>query len=269
MQGLATTFHLLTKTENEAALRVLLAALDSPREAIQEGALTALLSRRNPAGTKEILRRVPEINPRWKSIIDQHHGRMTGALRDAVAGGDEAMCRKGCRAAVSFREYDLIPTLLTVLQDVNSPHADMAAEAMLSLLESLYDELAGTRDRSDRRDPQTIRRFVVGSLEPAVQRFGVHKRREVIEAFLMLASRDNAVLKQLLQSPLLPAATAMMEAMTHSPRKGVIRLLLSFLDDPHAPAGACTSSPCATTWTSSNTCCERSATSRRPPWRRT
>ena len=238
MQGLATTFHLLTKTENEAALRVLLPALDSPREAIQEGALTALLNRRNPAGTKEILRRVAGMSPRWRSIIRQHHGRMTGALRDAVTGGDATMCRNGCQAAVWFREYDLIPTLLTVLQDPNSPHADMAAEALLSLLESLYEELAGTRDRSDRRDPQMIRRFVVGSLEPAVQRFGQHKRREVIEAFLMLVGRDNAVLKQLLQSPQLPAAAAMMEAMTRSRRRGVIRLLLSFLDDPHAPAAA-------------------------------
>ena len=34
-------------------------------------------------------------------------------------------------AAVWFREYDLIPSLLTVLQDVNSPHADMAAETLL------------------------------------------------------------------------------------------------------------------------------------------
>ena len=45
-----------------------------------------------------------------------------------------------------------------------------------------------------------IRRQVVGSLEPAVQRYGQHKRREVIEAFLLLANRDNATLKQILAS---------------------------------------------------------------------
>ena len=37
VQGLATTFHLLTKTENEAALRVLLAALDSPARPSRKG----------------------------------------------------------------------------------------------------------------------------------------------------------------------------------------------------------------------------------------
>jgi HEAT repeat protein len=228
----------LTKTENEAALRLLLSALDCPHPPIQEGAMVALLNRRSPAGGREILRRLPTMPPQWKAIIRQHHGRITGALRDAVLSRDETTCRNGCQAAVWVREYDLIPTLLTVLQDANSPHADLAAKTLLELLEELYDELAGTRDRSDRRDPQLIRRFVVGALEPAMQRFGQHKRAEVIEAFLLLVGRDNVTLKQILQSPLHKAFAATIETLSHSPRKGVIRLLLSLLDDPHVPAAA-------------------------------
>jgi hypothetical protein len=42
--GLATTFRVLTKTENESAVRVLLSALDSHHIMIQEGALKALLA---------------------------------------------------------------------------------------------------------------------------------------------------------------------------------------------------------------------------------
>ncbi len=235
MSGLATTFQLLTKTENEAATGVLLSALDSPHAVVQEGALTALLGRRSPAAGREILRRVPTMSLRWKAIIAQHHDRLLGALRDAVLDRDPQRCRNGCQAAVWFGQYDLIPTLLSVLQDVNSPHADLAAATMLELLESLYDELAGTRQRSDRRDPQMIRRYVVESLAPAVSRYGQHKRREVVEAFLLLASRDNATLKQVLQSPRHPALAPMIDALANSPRKGVIRLLLAFLDDPRAP----------------------------------
>ena len=168
VEGLATTLRLLTKTENEAAIGVLLPALDCPQAAIQEGALVALLERRSPATGREIVRRVPTMNPRWRAIIDRHQGRLTGALRDAVLDSDAERCRNGCRAAVWFREYDLIPTLLTILQDANSRHAGLAAETMLELLENLYDELTGTSQRSDRRDPQQIRRQVVGSLESAV-----------------------------------------------------------------------------------------------------
>ncbi len=145
VQGLATTFQLLAKTENEAALGVLLPALDCPQAAIQEGALAALVERRSPAAGREILRRIPTMSSRWQSILSQHHGRLLGALRDAVLDRQEQRCRNGCQAAVWFREYDLIPTLLAVMQDAASAHADLAAATMLELLESLYDELAGTQ----------------------------------------------------------------------------------------------------------------------------
>ena len=63
VQGLAATFRLLTKTENEAAFGCCSMRLDSPHPAIQEGALVALLGRRSPAGGREILRRLPTHEP--------------------------------------------------------------------------------------------------------------------------------------------------------------------------------------------------------------
>ena len=60
----------------------------------------------------------------------------------------------------------------------------------------------------------------------------------MIEAFLLLANRDNVTLKQVLQSSNHPALAPMIETLTKSPRKGIIRLLLAYLDDPHAPPAA-------------------------------
>jgi len=236
VSGLATTFQLLAKTENEAATGVLLSALDCPHPAIQEGALAALLGRRSPTAGREILRRIPTMSRRWRAIIAQHHDRLIGTLRDAMLDSDPERCRNGCQAAVWFGQYDLIPTLLAVLQDVNSRHADLAATTMLELLEGLYDELAGTRQRSDRRDPQMIRHYVVDALASAVARYAQHKRREVVEAFLLLASRDNGTLTQVLHSSHHPALAPMIDTLAKSPRKGVIRLLLAYLDDFRAPA---------------------------------
>ena len=236
--GLATTFELLTGTDNEAAVRVLIHALDCPDPAIQEGALVSLLTRRNPAGGREILNRMSQMKPQWKAIIRQHRGRMTGALRDAILGADLALCENGCQAAVLFREYDLIPTLLSALEDAAHPNGVLATKTLLELVESLYEELAGTRDPSDRRDPQMIRRYVVSSLEQSALRFSLHKRREVIECFLLLVSRDNVVLKQILQNPHHGAFLAVIDSLSKSARRGVIRLLLNFLDDPHAPSAA-------------------------------
>jgi HEAT repeat protein len=239
-EGLATTLELLTATDNEAAVRVLISALDSPNPAIQEGALSAILHRRHPAGGQEILRRMPKMKPEWKAVVRQHHGRMTGALRDAILGSDPQMCCNACQAATWFQEYDLIPTLLTAIEDPGRSNSEMAAKTLLELVENLYKELAGTRDPSDRRDPQLIRRFVVGNLERSVQRFGQHKRREVVESFLLLVARDNVTLKLVIQNPHHAAFLPLIEALGKSPQGGVIRLLLSFLDDPHIPSGALT-----------------------------
>ena len=86
--GLATTFRVLSKTSNDSSVRVLLPALDSADPAIQEGALAAILERRNPAGQSEILRRIPSLSQRWKYIIQQHAGRIdrNHARRSAWAG---------------------------------------------------------------------------------------------------------------------------------------------------------------------------------------
>jgi HEAT repeat protein len=236
MSGLATTLELLTRTDNEAAVQVLIPALDCPDQAVQEGSLVALLKRRTAAGGREILDRMPRMKPEWKTIIRQHRGRLTGALRDAILSSDRQQCEKGCRAAVTFRDYDLVPTLLTVLDSPAQPNAGLAAQTTLELVQALSEEHSGGRDPSDRRDPQMVRRYVLGSLESSVHRFSQHKRHEVIESFLLLANRDNAVLRQVLGNGRHGAYLAAIEALTKGSQRGVLRLLLSFADDPHAPA---------------------------------
>ncbi len=240
MGGLATTLELLTRTENEAAVQVLIPALDCPDPTVQEGALVALLKRRTAAGGREILDRMPRMKPEWKTIIRQHRGRMTGALRDAILGRDPELCEKGCRAAVMFRDYDLLPTLLAVLDSPAQANVELAAKTTLELVQALCEELAGGRDPSDRRDPQMVRRYVLGSLESSVHRFGQHKRREVIESFLLSADRDNAALRQILRNPNHGAFLAMIDVLAKSTQRGVLRLLLSFLDDADAPSATFT-----------------------------
>ncbi len=237
-EALATTFRVLAKTDNEAAVRVLTAALDSPHAAIQEGALRAILTRRSPAGGRELLRRLHTLPQSWKEIIRQRHGSMTQTLRDAVLGTDRQMFLNGCRAAVWFREYDLIPALLNLLEDPHQQNADMAGETLLKVTDQLYEELAAPRDYSNRRDPQLVRQHVISSLEASVKRFDRHKRREAIEAFLILVGRDNVTLKQILQNPHHAGFLTTVDVLSRSSRGGVIRLLLSLLDDPHVPSAA-------------------------------
>ncbi len=236
-EGLDTTLQLLKTTANEAAVRVLVPALDSPSAVIREGALTAILSRRNPAaGHGEVLRRLHALDERSRAIVEAHRERMTQALRDAVLGGDLRLCANGCAAAVWFREYDLIPALVTLLEDPSGPKGKLAGKTLTELVSRLYGELAKPVRGDSRRDPEMSRGQVIGTLERSLQRFARHRRREILEAYLLLVRRDSAVLKQMLDDPHHAAFLALVDVLSSSQAAGVIGLLLAFLDDRQAPS---------------------------------
>ncbi len=230
-----TTFELLGATPNDAAVNVLIPALDSGEPAIAEGALSAIFERRSVAGQREVLRRLHTINDRWRLIIEQARGRMSQALRDALLSGDRQLCVNACQAILWLREYDLMPALINALEDQSNEHAGQACDTLLELADRLYEEIAAPRDYRERRDPQIVRRNVAGCLELSVSRFSHHKQKQVVESFLLLVNRDNAALKQILMDPHHASYLPTVDVLLHSQRVGVMRLVLSYLEDRHAP----------------------------------
>lgn len=234
--GLETTWGFLAKTKNDAAVRALLPMLDCATAEIQHGSIRALLNRRSPSGQRELLRRWHGMDEKCKQTVRETSARMSNALRDAVLGTDPKTVSNGCAAAVFLEEYDLIPALVNAAEDDGNPHADLAAATLLQLTHSFYEHLSQPRDYNHRRDPQLLRKHIVSSLDQSAVRFVHHRRVEIIEAFLMLAPRDNATLKSILKDPHHASYLAIVDTLTHSTRPGVIRLVLSFLDDADTPS---------------------------------
>jgi hypothetical protein len=236
INGLATTFRVLSKTPNDSAVNILLPALDSVEQLIQDEALAALLVRRNPAGHSEILRRIPSLSQRWCSIIRKHAGRLTGAMRNAVLGSEENLSTNAFHAAVMFSDYDLIPTLLTTLSDAPKPKADLATESLMQLIALLYNEISHPGDQNTRHDIHQVHKRVVTCLEASVQRFGRHKRREVIEGFLLLVDCHNVVLKLILDNPHHVSYLVLIDILSRNSHNGIIKLILDYYDNPQAPS---------------------------------
>ena len=237
-RGLQATFDLLSKTKNEAAVTVLVPALQAAQKPIAEGALRALLHRNSPEGAREVIRRLHTMDDAWRSIVEQRQGRMSDVIREAILGPDHQTRSNAFKAVLWLREYDLVNALIHVAEDEGYAQRDLAASAILSLAELLYEELAQPRDYRNRRDPQLVRQHVISSLEESVGRYKKHRRPEILEAFLLLVNRDNVTLKQILMDPLHGSYQGLVELLSKSTRGGVIRLVLSFLEDPHAPSSA-------------------------------
>src|SRR5438477_7687485 len=238
MPGLTTTFDVLANSENEAAAAVLVTALDATQREVRDLAFTALLAHRNAAAELNVLRRWPELSQRWKQQVADRPGWLSGAIRAAIVNRDPNLYECACEAAVYTRDYDSIPVLVAAASDPTNAFAARVAAATLELTELLAEELAAPRDYRIRRDPHLQRDHVVVSLEKVLTTAGQQCRRELLEAFLLLASRDNVVLKRILQTPTDRIAASVIEQLTLNTRPGIERLLLSYLDDPHAPLSA-------------------------------
>lgn len=235
MTGLSTTFALLGQTENEAASRLLATALDAPTPAVRSAAIRAVLERRSELGIRKLAARADRWSDDEVGVIVELHGRAAAVLRDMLQSNDPAQVQSACTAAIRFHEFDVIPTLIGLLEESGNRFADEAAAALTQLADVLVHELATLRDERRRRDPTIARRNATTALEQSIARHPKHGRREPLEAFLQLANRDNAALYRFLTDSRDPCYAPLCEVLLNSDRPGVVRLLLHFLDDPRPP----------------------------------
>lgn len=232
---LARTFGLLLDTGNEAAVPVLVDALESLDPYIQDDAFRTMLERHHGVSQQRLIERWHRLSERWRLQIAQHPGRVTRAVRSSIFSSDAALCANGCDALLYIREFDLIPALVAGIEEGNNPHAPLVAQTLLSLCELLQDEIAGPRDKPRLRDPERVCTNVLPSIERAVERFSRHRCREAVEALLILAGSENPIVKQVLAEPRHPAYLVMMDVLRTSPRMAVIRLALNLLESRFAP----------------------------------
>lgn len=236
LSGLARTFSLLKETANEAAVPVLVAALDSSDLAIQEEAVQAILGRRKGAGQRVLIERWPQLPERWKLHIARHPRQISSAVRSAILGTEPELCVSGCDALLYLRDYELIPTLVAGVERPNQPQLALVGHTLLSLCEILEEELSGPRDMGRHNETALFVAAALPSLERAVERFELHRCRDAVESFLLLASSDNTTLQRLLADPRHPAYLVVLDVLCKSLRMPIIRLVLNLLEVPQAPS---------------------------------
>ena len=228
--GLEKTCLHLKKTENEAAVEVLIRALDCELSPVRQLALQALLERRSPIGHRAIFDRLPKLEEH-RAIISERPERLVRAVRDALKISDKASGVAAFKAILGFRLYEALPAMVSVTQDPGSPYFEIAKKTILALTEKFYEDLSG--DKLPRSD--AIRARITTSLEEAIGRFSTHQSLEIVESFILVAKQQNAFLRRMLRQQSDAVHHAMVGVLSNSQRGGVIRLLLGFLEDAQMP----------------------------------
>ncbi|MEE9602666.1 MAG: HEAT repeat domain-containing protein [Thermoguttaceae bacterium] len=233
--GLDTTFKYLAKTENEAAVDVLVAALDCPAQSSRNFALQAVLERRTPAGHRAVFQRLPKMDESAKAIIDQHPDRIEQVIATVLNNPDAKTCKSVCGLILAYRLYDAMPVLTSLLLKNNNTNTSLVADTILQLTDLYYADLSGAHEQSKRKDQLNLRDRITSTLEKAARKFHRHNRKEVVEALLIVARPNNAALRQILQRSDESCHGPASGTLCNSERGGVLRLVLGFLEESPVP----------------------------------
>src|SRR4029078_4181050 len=93
-------------------------------------------------------------------------------------------------------------------------------------------------DRSAPHDPSFKRHHVLVSLEQSVSRFAQHRRKEILDAFLMLTPVDNTTFNKILRDATHPCHANVVAELTSTQDFAVMERLVELLRDTDAPTAA-------------------------------
>jgi HEAT repeat protein len=232
--NLRDTFRFLVRTPNLASLELLVAGLDSPYAATREGAVQSLLERANLEGHREVFLRLPKLDKVCQAIVRDRTDRLLGAVSAALQEPNPDILAAACDAILCYHLYEAGGSLAKSLCLPDCPNSELLAETVLRLAELLYSELAIPTQKRRRKNTDVLRKNLTSQLEDAARKFSKHRRREVIEAFLLICKPQNVTFRALLQ-PSDSAFEVVTKVLSESPRGGVMRLVLSALEDPLMP----------------------------------
>jgi HEAT repeat protein len=236
--GLDRTWTILANTPNQAAVPVLLSALTSRHSEIRMGAIRSLVLRRSVDGHAEIIRRFESFRELEQlaltQAIHQSTHQMKTALRDAVLAEHAELCESACHIIVLGKVYDMLPTLVKAAENRSHRHSDQAAATLVQLALLMHQEISG--ESAERTcDPFFMRRQVLTSLERSLTIYQAHRRVEIVDAFLLLVTSDNATLSKILDDPRDPCHQPIVASLSTSAVTSVLDLLTQFLQDTRVP----------------------------------
>ncbi|MCS7305679.1 MAG: HEAT repeat domain-containing protein [Thermoguttaceae bacterium] len=264
--GLEATFQYLARTDNPVAVELLDAALDCPYGPVRQLALAALLAKPNRAIHRRLFARLGEFDSACKAILAKRADRLVSVVSEIFSQvcqhshkNSGLDCRKkqeehatiksatldktlrqdflqACEAVREFCLYEALPGLIQAVEAAPEDLAVIGAGTVLELTKAFYGELSAGQNSA--RDVKTLRTRLTEALQAAASSYSRHRRRELLEAFLILAKPQDPLLRRILHDRRDSVHEELVRLLAESTEGGVIRLLLGFLEDPLAPQAA-------------------------------
>lgn len=241
--GLSRTGQVLASSSNRAVLPVLLAGLRSSSPAIRAATIRATLRRHERSAHTQLIEHFASLSETDRLVVGDAHRAMphhaAPALKTAILEGDATHCKNACRIISLSGDVDLVAVLVRAAEDKKHHYRAEAAATILELSTRVQQDLArwAAGDRSAAHDPSFKRHHVLVSLEQSVSRYAQHRRKEILDAFLLLAPVDNGTLQKLLRDTSHPCHSPTIAELSSTQNFGILERLVEMLRDTEvAPA---------------------------------
>ncbi|HEX4414162.1 MAG TPA: HEAT repeat domain-containing protein [Lacipirellulaceae bacterium] len=240
-----TTADVLATSRNRAVLSLLLAGMKSSDPVVRSAALRAAIRRRDAATHLQLIRHYSALDEADQIVVCDahravpHHAAPT--LKSAILEGDEADCATACDIVVKSGDFEMLRTLLRAAENKRHRHLPELFAAITGLVDVLFQDLAlwasGVRTPGA-HDSSFTRHLVLNALEQSLSQYALHQRREILDAFLLLAPVDNSIFLRILGDSRHPCHAATVQTLSTSQDSAIMARLVDLLRDTDAPRAA-------------------------------
>lgn len=222
MQGLEATFETLKATRNEAAIDVLIAALDDERSGTRQAALSAITVRPESRAAEMVLANWNKLRADDISSLKGKGRWMRPAVAAALVSNHDHLA-SALDATESLQIFDVLPQVIVLAESSNvDTIKKRATKIILTLVEPL-----GLKAREG-QDQATIRKPARSQLVESLNRFSEHHNHHLVDALLVISEWGDSDLRRCLSSES-KTHQLICQRLHQSNHPGVINLLAGFI----------------------------------------
>ena len=239
VSGYEKTIRLLAKSNNRAATALLAQAVNSSHEGVRKSACSEIISARSPKAMLDFIWNLELLDETTMQTLGENSAKLSSTIRTALLSHEPVLQRNGVRAALMFRVYDLIPSLLNSVADRTDKKAHENVpleELLLRLTRSFLDDILS------KGGPQSFHFYILDEVGRILRRTILDFRRSdnpiSLRIFLMLGRyiKDHEIKSsQILKNTIHPAYIALNGIVQIENDQSVFQFILDGLNHVNAP----------------------------------
>jgi hypothetical protein len=223
------------KSQNPAAVEVLLGILENPDVQLRNTAFSSLYLRRDNDVYIQLFKAFLQDKDYW-SQQEFLTGDRLAKIADAAFRDTSGVHRESvAEVTKEYKLYPMLPTVVLFLENADPAISASMRSVVLQLSESFYADILAAPE-SERRNFDRQRDWFVQQLDAVVKRYAVHQFDEVIKGLLIVTKKEYDTMKAVALDHRSLAAKKICELLLSGEHGSYIRLLLSYVNDVDSPA---------------------------------